>query len=84
MAKEEYDYELRKAHNKISKNEVECTIADGKTEREKYLEQRCEEIEYEFRNKLDSERNTNNAIIEQQQKEIEFYKEIIKGILRIR
>lgn len=47
---------------------------------------RCqrEEMEYEFRNKLDSERNTNNAIIEQQQKEIEFYKEIIRGILRIR
>lgn len=47
---------------------------------------RCqlEEIEHEFRNKLDSERNTKNVIIEQQQKEIEFYKEIIKGILHIK
>ena len=43
-----------------------------------------EEIEHEFRNKLDSERNTKNVIIEQQQKEIEFYKEIIKGILHIK
>lgn len=47
---------------------------------------RCqlEEVEHEFRNKLDSERSTKNAIIEQQQKDIEFYKEIIKGILHIR
>lgn len=47
---------------------------------------RCqlEEIEHEFRNKYDSEINTKNMIIEQQQKEIEFYKEIIKGILHIR
>lgn len=44
---------------------------------------RFEEIEYEFRNKLDSERNTKNAIIERQEKEIEFYKSIIKGILHI-
>ncbi len=43
-----------------------------------------EEIEHEFRNKLDSERNTKNVIIEQQQKDIEFYKEIIKGILHIK
>jgi hypothetical protein len=47
---------------------------------------RCqlEEIKSEFRKKLDNERNTKNAIIEQQRKEIEFYKEIIKGILHIK
>ena len=49
MTKEEYDYELRKAHNEILKNEVECTIADDRTEREKYLEQRCEELENRIR-----------------------------------
>lgn len=47
---------------------------------------RCqlEEIEHEFRNKLDSERNTKNTIIEQQEQELIFYKEIIKSILHIK
>lgn len=49
LKKTHYDYELRKTHNEILKNEVECTIADGRTEREKYLEQRCEELENRIR-----------------------------------
>lgn len=64
------------------------TVSPDWEEMYKQLEHshRCqlEEIEHEFKNKLDSERNTKNIIIEQQQKEIEFYKEIIKGILHIK
>ena len=33
-----------------------CTIADGRTEREKYLEQRCEELENRIR-KMEIENN---------------------------
>ena len=40
-----------------------------------------EEQTQHFRDELDRERNTKNAIIESQTKEIEFLKNIIKGIL---
>lgn len=40
-----------------------------------------EEQATHFREELNKERNTKNAIIEQQAKEIEFLKNIIKGIL---
>lgn len=40
-----------------------------------------EEQAEHFREELDKEKNTKNAIIEQQLKEIDFLKNIIKGIL---
>ena len=56
MAKEEYDYELRKIHNEILKNEVECTIADGRTELEKSQEKTIQNL-IEENNKLKIENN---------------------------
>lgn len=40
-----------------------------------------EEQANQFRNEIDKEKNTKNAIIENQSKEIEFLKNTIKGIL---
>lgn len=40
-----------------------------------------EEQANQFRNEIDKEKNTKNAIIENQSKEIEYLKNIIKGIL---
>ena len=39
-----------------------CTIDDGRTEREKYLEQRCEELENKIR-KMEIENNLMRVII---------------------
>ena len=45
------------------------------------LKMQLEEQAHEFINKIDSIRNEKNMIIENQMKEIEFYKNVIKGIL---
>ncbi len=66
--KETYDLDYKQAY----KDEVD---------RRKY---ELEEQAQHFREELDKERNTKNMIIEQQQKDIEFYKNIIKGILHIK
>ena len=47
----------------------------------KILRMQLEEQAHEFMNKIDSIQNEKNMIIENQMKEIEFYKNIIKGIL---
>lgn len=54
------------------------TMYKQEVDRRKY---ELEEQEQHFREELDKERNTKNAIIENQLKEIEFLKNIIKGIL---
>lgn len=56
MSKEEYDSELIKTHNEMLKRETECIEADARTEREKYLERRCEELETKLR-KMEIENN---------------------------
>lgn len=45
------------------------------------LRLQLEEQAHEFMNKIDSIKNEKNMIIENQMKEIEFYKNIIKKIL---
>ena len=45
------------------------------------LRMQLEEQAHEFMNKIDRIQNEKNMIIENQMKEIEFYKNIIKGIL---